>query len=123
MNIWGFNKSMLTELKNRFPAFLEEGLKNNPEKCEYFLPNVVGDLLDEGKATVKVLPCEDRWYGVTYREDKPVVVQAIEDMKNLGYSNGYLYPHDFPGHYVEQQYLPDEMVGTKYYIKDENIDL
>ena len=47
----------------------------------------------------------------------------IEDMKNLGYSNGYLYPHDFPGHYVEQQYLPDEMVGTKYYIKDENIDL
>ena len=47
----------------------------------------------------------------------------IEDMKNLGYSNGYLYPHDFPGHYVEQQYLPDEMVGTKYFIKDENIDL
>ena len=47
----------------------------------------------------------------------------IEDMKNLGYSNGYLYPHNFPGHYVEQQYLPDEMVGTKYYIKDENIDL
>ncbi len=47
----------------------------------------------------------------------------IEDMKNLGYSNGYLYPHDFPGHYVEQQYLPDEMVGTKYFVKDENIDL
>lgn len=47
----------------------------------------------------------------------------IEDMKNLGYSNGYLYPHDFPGHYVEQQYLPDEMIGTKYFIKDENIDL
>ena len=47
----------------------------------------------------------------------------IEDMKNLGYSNGYLYPHDFPGHYVKQQYLPDEMVGTKYYIKDENIEL
>ena len=47
----------------------------------------------------------------------------IEDMKNLGYSNGYLYPHDFPGHYVEQQYLPDEMMGTKYFIKDENINL
>ena len=47
----------------------------------------------------------------------------IEDMKNLGYSNGYLYPHNFPGHYVEQQYLPDEMMGTKYFIKDENIDL
>ncbi len=45
----------------------------------------------------------------------------IEKMKELGYSEGYLYPHDFPGHYVQQQYLPDEMVGTKYYIPDENI--
>ena len=46
----------------------------------------------------------------------------IEKMKELGYSEGYLYPHDFPGHYVEQQYLPDKMIGTKYYIKDENIE-
>ena len=45
-----------------------------------------------------------------------------EGMKALGYSEGYLYPHDFPGHYVEQQYLPDKMVGTKYYIKDENCE-
>ena len=45
----------------------------------------------------------------------------IEDMKNLGYHEGYKYPHDYPGHFVEQQYLPDKMVGTKYYIKDENI--
>ena len=46
----------------------------------------------------------------------------VKEMKKLGYSEGYLYPHDFPGHYVEQQYLPDEMLETKYYIKDENID-
>ena len=45
----------------------------------------------------------------------------IEEMRKLGYNEGYLYPHDFPGHWVEQQYLPDKMVGTKYYIKDENI--
>ena len=45
----------------------------------------------------------------------------IEKMKELGYNEGYLYPHDFPGHWVEQQYLPDKMLGTKYYIKDENI--
>ena len=45
----------------------------------------------------------------------------VEKMKELGYHEGYLYPHDFPGHYVEQQYLPDKMLGTKYYIKDENI--
>ena len=47
----------------------------------------------------------------------------IEDMKKLGYHEGYLYPHDFPGHYVKQQYLPDKMIGTKYYVKDENIEL
>ena len=45
----------------------------------------------------------------------------VEKMRELGYNEGYLYPHDFPGHWVEQQYLPDKMVGTKYYIKDENI--
>ena len=45
----------------------------------------------------------------------------IEKMRELGYNEGYLYPHDYPGHWVEQQYLPDKMVGTKYYIKDENI--
>ena len=42
----------------------------------------------------------------------------IEKMKELGYHEGYLYPHDFPGHYVEQQYLPDKMLGTKYYVED-----
>ena len=47
----------------------------------------------------------------------------IEKMRELGYNEGYLYPHDFPGHWVEQQYLPDKMVGTKYYIKDENIKI
>ena len=46
----------------------------------------------------------------------------VEDMKNLGYHEGYKYPHDYPGHFVEQQYLPDKMLGTKYYIKDENIE-
>ncbi|MBR0350588.1 MAG: replication-associated recombination protein A [Clostridia bacterium] len=46
----------------------------------------------------------------------------VEQMKNFGYHEGYKYPHDFPGHYVEQQYLPDVMVGTKYYIKDENVE-
>lgn len=46
----------------------------------------------------------------------------IDEMKQFGYHNGYKYPHDYPGHVVEQQYLPDKMLGTKYYIKDENID-
>ncbi|MBB5265113.1 NDP-sugar pyrophosphorylase family protein [Catenibacillus scindens] len=92
MNMWGFNESLLSELKNRFSMFLDKGLKENPLKCEYYLPGVVGELLAEKKATVNVLPSEDRWYGVTYREDKPVVVKAIEDMKARGDYPQVLWP-------------------------------
>lgn len=87
MNMWGFSSSILTELKDRFPKFLEEGLKTNPQKCEYFLPFVVDELLREGKAAVKVEKSMDKWYGVTYKEDKPQVVKAIQSLKDSG-----LYP-------------------------------
>ena len=90
MNMWGFSESILKELKARFPKFLEENLPVNPMKCEYFLPFVVDELLGENKATVKVLKSMDKWYGVTYKEDKPVVVAAIQRMKDEG-----LYPQDF----------------------------
>ena len=84
MNMWGFSNSMLKELKDRFPKFLEENLKTNPMKCEYFLPFVVDELLKENKATVEVLKSEDKWYGVTYKEDKAVVTAAIKMMKDKG---------------------------------------
>ena len=84
MNMWGFTPSILQELKAGFPVFLEENLKKNPLKCEYFLPSVVGNLLTEEKATVKVLKSTDKWFGVTYKEDKPVVVAAIRKMKEDG---------------------------------------
>lgn len=84
MNMWGFHASILTELERRFAAFLEKGLKENPIKCEYFLPNVVGELLKENRAVVTVLESKDRWYGVTYKEDKPVVVQAMKELKEQG---------------------------------------
>lgn len=84
MNMWGFSASILKELKDRFTAFLEENLSKNPLKCEYFLPFVVDELLREHKADVKVLKSEDRWYGVTYHEDKPVVEEAIRKMKESG---------------------------------------
>mgnify|MGYP000798501074 CR=1 FL=1 len=87
MNMWGFTKSILEEIKAGFPAFLDKGLKENPMKCEYFLPTVVSNLLAEDKATVSVLKSADKWYGVTYKEDKPVVVAAIQRMKDEG-----LYP-------------------------------
>ena len=84
MNLWGFTKSILDELDNRFAKFLAEGLIKNPLKCEYFLPDVVGELLSEGKATVRVLRSPDKWYGVTYKEDKEVVVSAIARLKENG---------------------------------------
>lgn len=87
MNMWGFSASILKELQERFPVFLKENLERNPMKCEFFLPSVVGELLAEEKATVKVLKSMDKWYGVTYKEDKPVVVAAIQALKDQG-----LYP-------------------------------
>lgn len=88
MNMWGFTASILQELKDRFPRFLETGLATNPMKCEYFLPNVVGEMIQEGKAEVAVLKSTDRWYGVTYKEDKPMVMAAIKGLKDQG-----LYPN------------------------------
>ena len=84
MNMWGFTESILKELQKHFPAFLEKGIKENPLKCEYFLPEVVSGLLADGKATVAVLSSADKWYRVTYKEDKPVVVAAIRSMKDNG---------------------------------------
>ena len=87
MNMWGFTRSFLDEALARFPAFLDKTLAENPEKGEYFLPSVVSQLIDEGKARVKVLRSEDKWYGVTYREDKPAVVAALAEKTAAG-----LYP-------------------------------
>lgn len=84
MNMWGFTRSILKELEERFIPFLNENISINPMKCEYFLPFVVDELLKEGKALVTVLESKDRWYGVTYKEDKETVVNAIHDMKERG---------------------------------------
>ena len=84
MNMWGFTASFMKELVSGFPVFLEKGLKENPLKCEYFLPSVVNELLEKKKAEVTVLKSYDRWYGVTYKEDKQTVVNAIQRMKDEG---------------------------------------
>ena len=84
MNFWGFPASMLREMEAGFPAVLDKILAENPLKGEYFLPGVVDRLLHEGKADVKVLRSRDRWYGVTYKEDKESVVNALQSMKDKG---------------------------------------
>ena len=84
MNMWGFSESFLVELRRGFPKFLQKALQDNPEKAEYFLPSVVAELLAKDVATVEVLRTPDKWYGVTYKEDKPVVEAAIQKMKEEG---------------------------------------
>lgn len=84
LNMWGFTRSILDEIQAGLPAFLEKGIRENPLKCEYFLPSVVSRLLEEEKASVAVLSTADKWYGVTYKEDKPVVAAAMRKLKEDG---------------------------------------
>ena len=92
MNFWGFTPSMMKEMEERFPEFLDKALKENPLKAEYLLPLAVDRLIREGKAKIKVLKSTDRWYGVTYKEDKDSVVNALQSMKDKG-----LYPEKLWG--------------------------
>ena len=87
MNLWGFQKSYLQEAWAGFPAFLDKALAENPLKAEYFLPAVVSSLLSQHKARVKVLRSNARWYGVPYKEDKPGVMAALQELREKG-----LYP-------------------------------
>ena len=79
MNMWGLTKSFMDEAWAGFPAFLDKALAENPLKGEYFLPSVISSLIQAGKARSKVLRSADKWYGVTYQADKPVVVAAIAE--------------------------------------------
>ncbi len=87
MNMWGFPQAMMQRFREGFPAFLERAQKENPLKGEYFIPSVVDGQLNAGKARVTVDTTRDRWYGVTYREDKPLVTAALRRMTDEG-----LYP-------------------------------
>jgi len=89
MNLWGFTPGFLQALAAGFPEFLKNEMPQNPAKKEYLLPTIVSQLLEEGKATVKVLSSADKWYGVTYAADKPMVVAALKEKTEQGlYPNG-----------------------------------
>ena len=88
MNLFGFTPSLLEELEKGFTTFCSRELAKNPEKAEFALPTEVSRLMTEGKAKVKMLSSADRWYGVTYAADKPLVVNAIACMTQSG-----MYPH------------------------------
>ena len=83
MNMWGLPASMIKVLEDRFPAFLDK-VPEGDLKAEYLLPMLIDELIQEGKASVTVLPTHDKWYGMTYQEDRAYVEQAIRDMVEKG---------------------------------------
>jgi NDP-sugar pyrophosphorylase family protein len=87
MNFWGFSEDFMDELEAGLLRFFENDVPRDPLKSEYLLPRVVDGLLKDGKAAVRVMKSDDRWYGVTYREDKPQVTAALRVLKDNG-----LYP-------------------------------
>ena len=92
MNMWGLTPSILTAIRERFPSFFNEEVPLNPEKAEMYIPMEVSRLLQAGKCTVEVLSSADRWYGVTYKEDKPSVMEALRRLTESGaYPDKYLF--------------------------------
>ncbi len=88
MNFWGFTPALFGELEHRFPAFLRERAADIT-KAEFLIPEVVGALLREKKARVRILPTQERWFGVTYPEDRPAFRRAV-----LGLVEAGVYPRD-----------------------------
>ncbi len=92
MNIWGFTQPTVSEFWTRLGAFFEKEVPLDPLKREFYLPSVVNQQLEEGTACVRVLPCEEVWHGVTYREDLASVKDAICALKAAGVYEERLWP-------------------------------
>lgn len=84
MNLWGFKENIMNELDEEFAIFLENEVPNNPLKSEFFLPTVVQHMIEKQKVQVKVLHSDDKWFGVTYKEDKEIVLKEIAKLKEQG---------------------------------------
>ncbi len=84
MNCWGFPAEIIDEIEKYFIEFLKIEVPENPLKSEFFLPFLVRDMLSEGKCTVDVLETKDKWFGVTYKEDKPDVIKSVQALVDGG---------------------------------------
>lgn len=84
MNFWGFTPEIFNMMEGKFEAFLKNDVEANPMKAEALLPNDVGLLIKEGKLKVEVLSTPERWFGVTYQEDKPMVLKQFADFQSSG---------------------------------------
>ena len=84
MNFWGFTPKIFEQVEPVFKDFLAENLEGNPMKCEHVIPTAIGTLVSKGVCNVHMLSSKDRWFGVTYKEDKPEVVAKIAEKKASG---------------------------------------
>ncbi|MEG2317942.1 MAG: sugar phosphate nucleotidyltransferase [Rikenellaceae bacterium] len=84
MNMFGFTPDFFKYSDDRFMAFLEAAKKSGNLKAEYLIPTVVNDLINEGKVTLKVLSSDAKWFGVTYKEDRPIVVAKLQALISAG---------------------------------------
>lgn len=84
MNFWGFTPKIFEECSVVFDNFIHTAIKDNPMKCEHVIPTAMGELVKENKCKVKMLSSKDQWFGVTYQEDKPMVMEKIQKMKDEG---------------------------------------
>lgn len=84
MNLWGFGKEFMDVLQSDFPAALREILAEDPLKGEFFLPSCIDAQIKSGRASVDLLHSNDKWFGVTYKDDKPFVVSKFAEMKKAG---------------------------------------
>lgn len=84
MNCWCFMPELIDEIENYFIEFLNTEVKENPLKSEFYIPVLIRDMLAAKKCTVDVIETKDKWFGVTYKEDKPGVVKSITDLVNEG---------------------------------------
>ena len=84
MNFWGFTPKIFDEMEPLFKDFLAANIEKNPLKCEHVIPTGIGTLVSEGKIKVHMLSSSDKWFGVTYKEDKPEVVARIQALKDNG---------------------------------------
>ena len=81
MNMWGLSVNFLNDINGRFIEFLK--INNDNPKSEFLLPNVIDNMIKENKATVKVIPVNDKWYGLTYEQDKDKVIEAFKSIESI----------------------------------------
>ncbi len=91
MNMWGLTPEFVKMLEVGFEEFFKQKVPSNPQKAEFLLPIFIGELLKDKKVSVKVVPSRDKWFGVTYKEDKPFVVESFKKLIESGAYNKDLF--------------------------------